>query len=299
MSLKENVISFEPPHALVRADRPIGAILAEQGKLTPAEVQRVLDSAAQLGVRFGEAAVRLDLVTEEEVRFALARQFDFPHLVHEPEEKGARPSAELVAAFAPFHPRTEEMRALRTQLLIRWYNPQAKRNALVIASPGSSEGRSYVAANLAVVFAQLGARTLLLDADLRKPRQHAIFGVPPGSGLSTLLAGRMDHGSTYPVPGLSRLSLLPAGPLPPNPQELISRPAFTALLKDLQSLYDVVIIDTPPAESYADAQSVAYRAGDAMVIARKDRTKVSATSKVVRELAGTGARVVGTVINTF
>jgi capsular exopolysaccharide synthesis family protein len=156
-----------------------------------------------------------------------------------------------------------------------------------------------ITANLAVVFAQLGARTLLLDADLRKPRQHAIFGVPPGSGLSTLLAGRMDHGSTYPVPGLSRLSLLPAGPLPPNPQELISRPAFTALLKDLQSLYDVVIIDTPPAEAYADAQSVAYRAGDAMVIARKDRTKVSATSKVVRELAGAGARVVGTVINTF
>ena len=299
MSPKENVISFEPPHALVRADRPIGAILAEQGKLTPAQVQRVLDSAEQLGVRFGEAAVRLGLVTEEEVRFALARQFDFPHLVHEPEETGARPSAELVAAFAPFHPRTEEMRALRTQLLIRWYNPQAKRNALVIASPGSSEGRSYVAANLAVVFAQLGARTLLLDADLRKPRQHAIFGVPPGAGLSTLLAGRMDHGSTYPVPGLNRLSLLPAGPLPPNPQELISRPAFTSLLKDLQSLYDVVIIDTPPAEAYADAQSVAYRAGDAMVVARKDRTKVSATSKVVRELAGTGARVVGTVINTF
>jgi receptor protein-tyrosine kinase len=299
MSPKENVISFEPPHALVRADRPIGAILAEQGKLTPTEVQRVLDSAAQLGVRFGEAAVRLGLVTEEEVRFALARQFDFPHLVHEPEERGARPSTELVAAFAPFHPRTEEMRALRTQLLIRWYNPQAKRNALVIASPGAAEGRSYVAANLAVVFAQLGARTLLLDADLRNPRQHAIFGVPPGSGLSTLLAGRMDHGSTYPVPGLSRLSLLPAGPLPPNPQELISRPAFTTLLKDLQALYDVVIIDTPPAEAYADAQSVAYRAGDAMVIARKDRTKVSATSKVVRELAGTGARVVGTVINTF
>src|SRR5258708_8601058 len=166
MSPKENVIPCDPPHALGRADRPIGAILAEQGKLTPTEVQRVLDSAAQLGVRFGEAAVRLGLVTEEEVRFALARQFDFPHLVHEPEERGARPSTELVAAFAPFHPRTEEMPALRTQLLIRWYNPQGKRNALVIASPGSKEGRSYVAANLAVVFSQLGARTLLLDAYL-------------------------------------------------------------------------------------------------------------------------------------
>ena len=123
--------------------------------------------------------------------------------------------------------------------------------------------------------------------------------MPQGTGLSTLLAGREEHSSTYPIPGLSRLSVLPAGPLPPNPQELLSRPAFAALVKDLQSLYDVVIIDTPPARKYADAQSVAYRAGDALVIARKNHTTVSATSKVVHELAGTGARVVGTVINAY
>jgi len=299
MSIQENVLHFETPRALVRPDRLIGAILVEEGKLSPGDVERVLDTAREHGIRFGEAAVRLNLVTEEEVRFALAQQFDFPHLVHDREETGLQPSTELVAAFAPFHPRTEEMRALRTQLLIRWYNPQARRNALVIASPNEGEGRSYVAANLAVVFSQLGARTLLLDADLRKPRQSDIFGVPQQTGLSTLLAGRVDHSSTYPIPGLNRLSVIPAGPLPPNPQELLSRPAFTALLKDLQSLYDVVIIDTPPARQYADAQSVAYRAGDALVIARKDHTTVAGTSKVVQELAGTGARVVGTVINAY
>jgi len=93
--------------------------------------------------------------------------------------------------------------------------------------------------------------------------------------------------------------VLPAGPLPPNPQELLSRPAFSALLKDMQSFYDVVIIDTPPARKYADAQSVAYRAGDALVVVRKDHTPVAATSKVVKELAGTGARVVGTTINAY
>ena len=295
---KENVLAIDPQRALVRNERPIGAILVEEGKLSAREIERVLDVQRAHGVRFGEAAVRLGLVTEDEVRYALARQFDFPHLV--PTKSGATgASRELVAAFAPFHPRTEEMRALRTQLLIRWYNPDAGRNALVITSPDAVEGRSYVAANLAVVFSQLGARTLLVDADLRNPRQAQIFGLPSGQGLSTLLAGRSEHKATFPVAGLTRLSVLPAGPLPPNPQELLSRPTFAALVKDMQSLYDVVILDTPPACRYADAQSITFRAGDALVVARKNHTSVESTSKVVRELAATGARVVGTIINDY
>jgi receptor protein-tyrosine kinase len=303
MSSQENIVAFESPRAtagaVIRSDRLIGAILVEDGKLTANEVDRVLDRQREEGLRFGEAAVRLGFITDNDVRFALAKQYDFPHLVPDLDGKGMQPSPELVAAFAPFHPRTEELRALRTQLLIRWYNPEAGRNALVIASPDSGEGRSYLAANLAIVFSQLGARTLLVDADMRAPRQHKVFGLPPGHGLSTLLAGRTDHKATFPIHGLNRLSVLPAGPLPPNPQELLSRPAFTMLMKDLQSLYDVVIIDTPPAVQFADAQSIAYRAGDALVVARKNHTSVGATSKVVKELAGTGARVVGTIINNY
>ena len=301
MSHQENVVTFEPQRAatVLRSDRLIGAILVEEGKLTANEIDRVLDLQRDEGVRFGEAAVRLNLITDNDVRFALAKQYDFPHLVRDTEAKGIQPSNELVAAFAPFHPRTEELRALRTQLLIRWYNPEAGRNALVIVSPDSGEGRSYLAANLAVVFSQLGARTVLVDADLRAPRQHQIFGLPPGHGLSTLLSGRTDHKATFPIHGLNRLSVLPAGPLPPNPQELLSRPAFGALMKELQSSYDVVIIDTPPARRFADAQSIAYRAGDALVVARKNHTAVASTSKVVKELAGTGARVVGSIINAY
>ena len=302
MSSQENVVTFEPQRsapAVLRSDRLIGAILVEEGKLTSGEIDKVLDLQREEGVRFGEAAVRLGLITDNDVRFALAKQYDFPHLVRDTEAKGIQPSNELVAAFAPFHPRTEELRALRTQLLIRWYNPEAGRNALVIVSPDAGEGRSYLAGNLAVVFSQLGARTVLVDADLRAPRQHEIFGLPPGHGLSTLLSGRTDHKAIFPIHGLNRLSVLPAGPLPPNPQELLSRPAFAALMKELQSSYDVVIIDTPPARRFADAQSIAYRAGDALVVARKDHTAVSSTSKVVKELAGTGARVVGSIINAY
>ena len=295
---QDKVLTIDAQRALVRSERPIGAILVEDGKLSAGEIQRVLDVQRTHGMRFGEAAVRLGLVTDEEVRYALAKQYDFPHLIAgKSGTTGA--SRELVAAFAPFHPRTEEMRALRTQLLIRWYNPESGRNALVVTSPESGEGRSYVAANLAIVFSQLGARVLLVDADLRKPRQAQIFGLPSGQGLSTVLSGRSEQQATFPVAGLSRLSVLPAGPLPPNPQELLSRPAFAALMKDLQSLYDVLVIDTPPARRYADAQSITFRAGDALVVARKNHTPVDATSKVIRELAATGARVVGTVINDY
>jgi protein-tyrosine kinase len=296
MSLQENVVPMEPHRsALIRTDRCIGALLVEEGKLTPREVERVLERQRKEHTRFGEAAVRLGLISEDDVRFALAKQFDMPHFT--PASEG--PSRELVAAFAPFHPRTEELRALRTQLLIRWYNPENGRKALVVASPENGDGRSYTAANLAIVFSQLGARTLLVDADLRKPRQHQVFALPEGQGLSTILSGRTDHKANFPVPGMTRLSVLPAGPLPPNPQELLSRPAFASFMKDLNAIYDVIIIDTPPARHFADVQSVTFRAGDALVVTRKNHSSVATTQKVIRDLAATGARVVGTVVNEY
>ena len=295
MSLpSENIRTIDAHRAIAaRSDRCIGAILVEEGKLTPREVERVLERQRKDKTRFGEAAVRLGYLTEDDVRFALARQYDMPHFTAASEG----PSRELVAAFAPFHPRTEELRALRTQLMIRWYNAEQGRKALVVASPEAGEGRSYVAANLAVAFSQLGARTLLVDADMRNSRQHRIFGLPETQGLSTLLSGRSDHKSTFPVVGMSKLSVLPAGPLPPNPQELLSRPVFAAVMKDLQQVYDVMIVDTPPSRHFADAQSIAFRTGDALVVARKNHTSVASTQKTIRELAATGARVVGTVVN--
>jgi chain length determinant protein tyrosine kinase EpsG len=298
--MQENVLPIDHQRALLRTERSLGAILVEEGKLSNKEIERVLDVQRREGCRFGESAVRLGLVTDEEVRYALAKQYDFPHFAPPSQlAPNEGPSRELVAAYAPFHPRTEELRALRTQLLVRWYSREQGRNALVVTSPGRGEGRSYVAANLAIVFSQLGARTLLVDADLRHPRQHEIFKLPAGHGLSTVLAGRTDLNSTFPVPGLQRVSVLPAGPLPPNPQELLSRPAFGALMSELQSLYDVVILDSPAAARYADVQSIVFRARDALVVTRKDHTAVQKAGEVVQSLQNTGARVVGTLINEY
>lgn len=229
------------------------------------------------------------------MRCAIAKQYGFPHLLR----GNGGISDELVVAYEPFHPRAEELRALRTQLLIRWSSSRTSQRMLAVVSPGSGEGRSYVAANLAVVFSQLGQRTLLIDADLRAPRQHRIFNVADRIGLSSILAGRADSSAVVAVPEFGTLSLLPAGACPPNPQELLLRPAFAALLEELGAAFDVILFDTPPGRLYADAQSLAFRASNVMVLARKDHTRFADTASVIRELSDAGANIVGTVLNAF
>lgn len=295
MNLQENVLTLDATAHVVGPERNIGSILIEEGKLSEADTRRVVDLQRAEGLRFGEAAIWLGLITEDDLHLALARQNDFSQL----PPSDATVSTELVAAYARFHRRVEELRALRTQLLIRWFNSTHQRRVLAIVSPSTREGRTYVAANLAVVFSQLGERTLLIDGDLRSPRQHQLFNVSDRVGLSTVLAGRADHSAVVPVPGFAGLSLLPAGAPPPNPQELLSRAALARLLQELQTKFDVILIDTPPAKLYADAQSVTYHAGGAVVLARKNHTRVADTASVIRDLNDTGAQIVGTIFNVF
>ncbi len=275
--------------------RHIGAILMDEGKLTASDAEQVLKRQRELGWRFGEAAIELNLITDNDLRQALAKQYEFPYLVSGPEGV----SKELIAAWDPFHPVVEELRTVRTQLLIRWFNPGAGRRTLAISSPCAREGRSFIAANLAVSFSQLGQRTLLVDADFRAPRQQSIFNVSDRFGLSSALSGRADLTAAAPVPGLAGLSVLPAGPLPPNPLELLSRPSFGALLAKAQAEYEIVLIDTPPATEYADAQTVAYRAGDVLLVSRQDHTRVADTERAVRDISDASARIVGTLMNAY
>src|SRR5882724_5511076 len=275
------------------ADRRIGTILAGQGKIGGRDVERILKLQEAEDLRFGEAALRLGLITADDLCAAIAKQYDLPHLLAGNESV----SRELVVAHEPFHPCTEEMRALRTQLLIRWANDGVRRRILAIVSPGPGEGRSYVAANLAVAFAQLGERTLLIDADLRRPRQHLIFNVSDRIGLSAVLSGRAGRAAVSPVPEFGALSLLPAGARPPNPQELLAGLGLGVLLHELRTEFDVILLDTAPARAYADAQAVAFRAGSALEIGRKDGTRLADTKSAIRELSDMGAHVVGTVFN--
>jgi len=292
----EKLTLYETPDpALGRGDRRIGGILALDGRLNAEDIERVLEFQRRSSLRFGEAALRLHLIGEEDLRCALGRQYDIPQLLPG-SEKGSK---ELVAVQAPFHPRAEEMRALRTQLLLRWSHAKVKQRMLAITSPGHGEGRSYVAANLAVVFSQLGERTLLIDADLRKPRQHRIFNIADRVGLSSVLSGRAGCDAVQPVSEFGSLALLPAGAPPPNPLELLSRTALADFLKAARPGFDVVIFDTPPAKLYGDAQSVAFQAGSAIVLARREHTRLEDSNGVIRDLSLAGALVAGTVLNAF
>jgi chain length determinant protein tyrosine kinase EpsG len=294
MKAQENLLSMGHTGRVAgRDNRRIGSILEDEGRLGTDDIERVMALQNLEGLRFGDAALRLGMINRDDLHRAIAKQYDLPHLL--PGNDSI--SEELVIAQDPFNPRAEELRALRTQLLIRWSNAGVKRRVLAIVSPGTREGRSYVAANLAVAFSQLGERTLLIDADLRKPRQHAIFNVSDRIGLSAVLSGRAGRSAVAAVPEFGALSLLPAGARPPNPQELLSGLGLGVLLHELRTEFDVILLDTAPARPYADAQAVAFRAGSALVVARRDGTRLADTKTVIRELTDMGAHVVGTVFN--
>jgi protein-tyrosine kinase len=276
------------------APRTLGAILIAAGRLDVVGAKKILDRQRVTGGSFGQAAISLGLLTEADVELGLARQFDSSHVV----PGNSSLSDELVAAYDPIGPQAEALRELRAELMQRWFKEPGKQ-ALAITSAEPQEGRSYLAANLAVAFSQLGQRTLLIDADLRRSRQHALFGMSNRLGLSALLAGRAGPEVIKPVAGLRGLSLLRAGPRPPNPADLLGRPAFGQLLRALSGYYDVVLIDTPAASKRVDARSVAASAGAALVVARKNVTPLAAVTGLSQGMSRSGIAVLGAVLNEF
>ena len=291
---RSEAVPLEGTACEARHDLRIGSILTSQGKLDGARIGQVLRlQQKRHGVRFGEAALSLGLITRDDLNMALARQFDCPYQ----PLNGATVHADLVAFRDALHPSVERLRELRTRLLIRWSGLSTDQRALAIVSPGRGEGRSFVAANLAVLFAQLGMSTLLIDADLRAPRQSRIFDVSDRMGLASVLSGRA--GGELAVPAFGPLSVMPAGPIPPNPQELLLRPELASYLELANAQYDMVLVDTPPAGDSADAHSVVFCAGSAVVLARTDHTRIEDATALTRDLAETGALVLGAVLTAF
>lgn len=280
---------------LPRANRTIGAILVDAGLITPESAEQVLRLQRQNNLRFGEAAIRLGLLTEADVQFALARQFDYAYL--RLNEKTRTVSEEVIAAYQPFSPSVDRLRAIRSQLMLRWFDKLDGRQTLAVVGTTRNEGRSYVAANLAVVFAQLGERTLLIDADMRNPRQQQLFMLDNKAGLSTMLAHRAREEAIVRITDLAGLSVLPAGPIPPNPLELLNRPSFEELLAHARASYDVVLVDTPSLSSGEDALPIAMRTGAALAVARTVKTRVHAFTDMVAGLSAAGVAVVGSVLN--
>ncbi len=278
-------------------ERLIGALLDAKAALGAEKVQQILEFSQAQGLRFGEAAVALGMVSQDQVLHALSEQFGYSYS----SEDRRQLMPELVGLNQPFSMQAEAFREIRSQIMARVYSGNAgqARPALAIVSPSSGDGKTFFSANIAVSLAQVGGRTLLIDADLRGPRQHELFKLQNKTGLSSVLAGHVAADVIQAVPDVANLFVMPVGITPPNPLELFERPAFGALIRELTGKFDHVIVDTPAMMYGVDAQVVAARCGAALVVARKDQSRVAALQQLVAALSQSPARIAGVILNEF
>lgn len=214
-----------------------------------------------------------------------------------PADLLATPDDSLIVIEDSGDPRCDRIRALRTELLLRRESPE-RSEVIALVSPCAGEGRSLLAAELAIAFAQTGRPTLLVDADLRQPRQHVLFNTRDRDGLTHALQGGVVP-QLNRVVGLPQMSLLTAGAVPGNPLELLSSRRFGSLVAGWRENFEFVIIDTPPAVRYSDALTVAGVAGRVLALSRAQHTPYQDMQDLLRRVAAARSTLLGAVISHF
>lgn len=211
---------------------------------------------------------------------------------------------ELIVHKDPKSPVSEVFRTLRTN--IQFMNSNKQLETLLVTSTMPGEGKSWVASNLAVTFAQAGKKVMLVDADMRKGRTYNIFGVAPRPGLSNYLSGvhegtqetkqenLMDYIRQTEIPNLY---LMPAGNLPPNPSELLITPKMLTLLDELKNEFDFIIIDGTPTKLVTDALVLARIADSTILVTAHNQTKKDDLKEVVKDIKNLGGNIAGIVYN--
>src|SRR5271166_1392192 len=275
---------------------PIEQQILAAGNLSEAQVEAIRGFQRRKGLTFGEAAITLGLVRRDSLFLALSKRYNYPVLNFGGDE--SRFSGELVVGFQPFSARAEAFRSVRSALAT---GPLSQgKNAFAVIGARSGVGTTYFAANLALSFAQMAVPTLLVDANLRKPRLGALFGVDSkAEGLVEALTHGDANSAPVAIDIVPGLSLLVAGATAPHPQELLSSKEFLNLSQNAQRNYGVVIYDTPSALENADAYVVASRVGAAILVARRHRSKVKDIQTVSHALEGFQCEIAGTVLGRF
>lgn len=200
---------------------------------------------------------------------------------------------------SPSSKTSEAFRSLHSQAYLNWLNKAGGGSVVAVVSPDRGEGRTFIACNLAVMFAQGGSRCLLIEGDMRYPKMRDLFGLPNNDGLSTTLRDRRHIDSFYAVyamRGLENLSVMPAGPVPENPHALLQKASFASLMNFAAQSYDVVIVDTPAGSLFDDAQIIASAARGALLVCRKGLSKTARASAYIRQLSNLGVHTIGATL---
>jgi capsular exopolysaccharide synthesis family protein len=214
-----------------------------------------------------------------------------------PSKGGTEFKRRLITYEDPKSPISESYRSLRTNISYA-STVDEKIKSLLISSSQPGEGKSTTAANLAIAFAQLRKRTLLVDADLRKPVQHNVFGLPRGPGLSEWLIGEVtDLDSIIHATKVEKLSIVTAGGLPPNPSELLGSDAMSKLVDKLESDWDMVIFDSPPIVAVTDASMISGELDAIALVVKAGQTERSAVDRALDIIRNVKAPLIGAILN--
>lgn len=216
------------------------------------------------------------------------------------EGEPVQPASALAYAHDSGSLRSEKLRGLRTELLIRLGTNRQGAATFAIVGSRPGEGRSQLCAELALAFGQLVGRTLLVDANMRNPKLDKLFlGASAEAGLSDVLLGKTRNMPLHRVVGPQSLALLTAGTPPPSPVDLLSGAQFKRLVAEWSRSYDYVLIDTPPVAQYSDGIVIANAARNVVLVARRNETSYDEVTELQRRLDATQTRIVGAVLNDF
>ncbi|NWQ41091.1 CpsD/CapB family tyrosine-protein kinase [Bacillus sp. EB106-08-02-XG196] len=205
------------------------------------------------------------------------------------------PSRKLIANLDPKSPISEQYRTIRTN--VQYSSIDKELKTLMVTSSGPGEGKSTTAANLAVVFAQLGKKVLLVDADLRKPTVHRSFGVNNLFGFSTVLTKQATLASSILETEEKDLFILTSGPIPPNPAELLSSKSMEQFMEEAKEQFDYVLFDTPPLLAVADPQILANKVDGSIFVVYSGRTQIDQAKKAKELLENAQSKLIGVVLN--
>jgi polysaccharide biosynthesis transport protein len=189
----------------------------------------------------------------------------------------------------------EACRSIRTNLM--FISAQKEVQVFVVTSPGPRDGKTTAAISLAITMAQAGAHVLLIDTDMRKPRIHKSFGIKSAKGISTAIMGDDQPLDAIVHTEIPNLDVMPCGPLPPNPAELLHTERFRTILAQCRQAYDKVILDAPPTVPVTDPAIIGSLTDGVLLVLRAGHTTREAAMYARRHLGDAGARILGMVIN--
>ena len=213
--------------------------------------------------------------------------------INESKSFNLEDSKKILSAESSFSVK-EAYNAIRTNLLFTQNGEKCP--IFVITSPTANNGKTINSINLAVNFAQMGKRTLLIDADMRNPTIHRLFSISVKNGLSEILAGLTDNISVSKT-DIENLSVLTAGKIPPNPTELLASSRMDKLLDFVRAHYDVVFIDTPPVNIVTDCTVFAMKVTGYVVIVKTDTTNIQDVKTAQNNLSRIGGNILGFILN--